>query len=906
METTPHRKATPEMTSLNTIVWICLAYVAFLFVVAFWAERIAAHGRRNWFRSPLIYTLSLSIYCTAWTFYGAVGNAARSGMEFVTIYLGPSLVMIGWWWGLRKLVRIGRAQRVTSIADLISSRFGKSNALAVVVTAVAVIGATPYIALQLQSVTLSLSVFATPDAGGSEFQTGPAAFWIAFGLVLFTLLFGTRSHNANERQHGIVIAIAVEAVVKLVALLAVGVFVVWGLGGGVTEMIARIDASEIGTWQVHSGRWTALTFVAAAAFLCLPRMFQVLVVENDNDRQLEVASWLFPVYLMLISLFVIPIAVMGLDLLPNENPDLFVVTLPLAEGREGLAVLAFLGGFSSATSMVIVASLALATMVSNHIVMPIYLASQDKNVTVSGDVRDVVILSRRIAVGLIIGLGYLYYRMSGGSAALAAMGLVSFVGVAQFLPAMIGGIFWRGATQRGALAGLVIGFAVWFWSMMLPSLGAGGVFSDAVLAEGPFGFGILRPQALFGVEGLDPIVHAVWWSLSLNVLTFWFVSVFSFPSPLERLQGAQMVNVFDHSQEASRVWSSSAAESEDLLIMAQRILGPQEARALFRDEAGKQGNPGHMATPTAAFLQRLERELAATVGAATAHAMVSQIAGGPGVTVQDLIAVADESAQILEYSSQLEEQSAELTRTARELQQANVKLQQLSAQKDAFLGQISHELRTPMTSIRAFSEILRDTDGLELEEQQRYASIIFDEAIRLTRLLDDLLDLSVLENGQVSLNRQQGTLRDLLDRAVQAARPAGQPGLRIERDTVVEAIPLDTDLDRLTQVFINLISNASKYCKADEPTLEIRASVAGDRVMVDFIDNGCGIAEEDRAMIFEKFSRLDDSDGSGAGLGLAICAEIMDRLGGAITYLNTDQGTAFRVSVPALQAVAAQ
>ena len=894
------------MTTLNTLIVVCLAYVALLFAVAFLAERAAAHGKGGWLRSPVIYTLSLSIYCTAWTFYGAVGYAARSGLEFVTIYLGPSLVMFGWWWGLRKLVTIGRAQRVTSIADLISSRFGKSNALAIGVTAVAVIGVTPYIALQLQSVTLSLSVFAENDITAGAFEKGPAAFWVAAGLVVFTLLFGTRSHNANERQHGIVIAIAVEAIVKLVALLAVGVFVVWGMAGGVGEMMARIDASDIGEWNISRSRWAALTFLAAAAFLCLPRMFQVMVVENDSDRQLEIASWLFPVYLMLMSLFVVPIAVVGLGLMPDANPDLYVLTLPLEQGQNMLAVLAFLGGFSSATSMVIVASLALATMVSNHIVMPIWLASSGQAVSISGDVRNVVIFSRRVSIGLIIGLGYLYYRMSGGSAALAAIGLISFAGVAQFLPAMIGGLFWRGATQRGALAGLIVGFVIWVWTMLLPSFGPGAALSASVFESGPWGISALRPHALFGIEGLDSTVHAIWWSLSLNFLSFWIVSIFTFPSPMERLQGAQMVNVFDHVPQTAQSWSSAAAQSEDLMIMAQRILGAKEAHLLFDEEAARQGQTGQLMQATPRFVQRLERELAATVGAATAHAMVSQITGGPGVTVQDLIAVADESAQILEYSNQLEAQSKELTRTARQLGQANTKLRQLSVQKDAFLSQISHELRTPMTSIRAFSEILRDTDGLEAEEKTRYASIIHDEAIRLTRLLDDLLDLSVLENGQVTLNRQTGMLGSVLDRAIQSVSAGGDTTLRIVRNLPDERIELDTDLDRLTQVFINLVSNAQKYCEADSPELRINVVDGSEFVHVDFIDNGRGIREEDRAVIFEKFSRLGDSDGTGAGLGLAICSEILGRLNGRIEYLGDVAGTGFRVSLPKRAALAAQ
>lgn len=892
------------MTPLNTLVGVSLIYVALLFLVAFGAERMAQRGRRRWLRSPLIYTLSLSIYCTAWTFYGAVGNAARSGMEFITIYLGPSLVMIGWWWVLRKLVQIGRTQRATSIADLISSRYGKSNQLAILVTVMAVIGVTPYIALQLQSVTLSVAAFVEPGEG-ADINRISVAFWVAFGLAIFTVLFGTRNLNANERHDGIVTAVAVEAVVKLIALLAVGIFVVWHVGGGPANMMQTIDASPIGTWQIDGSRWIALTAVSAAAFLCLPRMFQVMVVENDGERQLRFASWAFPLYLMLMSLFVVPIAVVGLDLMPaGSNPDLFVLTVPLAEGWNRLAIFSFLGGFSSATSMVIVATLALSTMVSNHIVMPIWLSTQGPGASVSGDVRNIVILSRRISILVIILLGFLYYRFSAGGTALAAIGLISFVGVAQFLPALLGGIFWRGATRAGALVGLSTGFALWAYTLLLPSFDAGYLLSEQVHQNGPWGIALLRPQALFGVEGLDPTVHAITWSLSLNTFAFVLVSLVSFPGPLERLQGAQFVNVSDTAF-ASPGWTGAATTSEDLMIMSQRILGAAEAHAVFREGARVQGRHDALPEPTPEFLLLLERELAASVGAATAHAMISQLVGGAAVSVEDLMAVASESAQMLEYSNALKIKSDELTRTAAQLRDANEKLQALSVQKDAFLSQISHELRTPMTSIRSFSEILRDTADLGPVDQKRYASIIHGETIRLSRLLDDLLDLSVLENGDVTLNTHPGRLADLVDHAIMTAQGGQGTQLGIVwawRDSMVT---LDTDHDRLGQVFINLITNAQKYCDADTPTLEIRLEEDGDGLCVVFADNGSPIPLADRQLIFEKFTRFNDNKQPGAGLGLAICKEIMTRLGGDISVQSDLDGNRFKVHLPAQTAVAA-
>ncbi|MEO0829702.1 MAG: HAMP domain-containing sensor histidine kinase [Pseudomonadota bacterium] len=432
------------------------------------------------------------------------------------------------------------------------------------------------------------------------------------------------------------------------------------------------------------------------------------------------------------------------------------------------------------------------------------------------------------------------------------------------------------------------------------------MMSAELLAEGPFGIGWLRPQALLGIEGIDPLMHALFWSIVLNTFVFCVVSIATFPDALERLQGEQFVGVFGRTAGAGG-WAKASAEAEDLMMMAQRILGAREAQELFRGEARRQEAPGDLPSITPALLDRLERRLSGSVGSATAHAMVRQIAGNTSpMPVEDLLRVADEAQRTLEYSSRLEIQSAELARTAGELQRANEKLTELSIQKDAFLNQISHELRTPMASIRSFSEILRD-EALGSQEQRRFAGVIHAEALRLTRLLDDLLDLSVLENAQPSLNISTGTIAQMIDQAIQSTgiKTADRP-LRLDRRRRDEQVEVITDTDRLTQVFINLIGNAHKYCDAEMPLLRIRVHQHEGHVAIDFLDNGSGVPERSREIIFEKFARLDEGANSGgAGLGLAICREIMARLGGSITYLPGQVGAAFRVSVPTAAARAA-
>ena len=884
----------------NLLVLFCVTYVLILFAVAFLADRAALRRGEGFLRSPLLYPLSLSIYCTAWTFYGAVGYAARSGLEFLTIYLGPTLVFVGWWWVLRKLVRIGRQEGVTSIADLISSRYGKSNGLGILVTLIMVVATTPYIALQLQSVTLSFNVFASDAPQNWALpDRGATATWVAGGLALFTILFGTRNLDANERHHGIVMAIAVEAVVKLVALLAVGIFVVWGLAGGASAVLAQIDASRIAETPVQMGRWASLIAVSGFAVLSLPRMFQVLVVENADEDHLARASWAFPAYLFLMSLFILPIAVVGLERMgPGANPDLYVLTLPLSEGYGWLAMLAFLGGFSSATSMVIVEAIALSTMLSNHVITPLWLKIRPRTEG-AGELRLVVLTARRLSIAAVLSLGLAYYRLSGGSAALASIGLIAFTGVAQVLPAVIGGITWRGGNKVGAAAGMTLGFAVWAFTLFLPSFGPDAVMFAQVFQQGAFGLSWLRPQALFGTEGMDPLVHSVMWSLVLNTAAYTLGSIATFPGPVERVQGAAFVNVFDGEARGGLGWSRGQPEPEALLEMAQRILGEEPALAFFEAETRLQGKAGYLPDPTPDMVASLERRLAGAVGAATAHAMIAPLFGQATVTVEDLMAVANETAQIMEYSARLEAQQDQLGRTLRQLGEANALLTQLSEQKDAFLSQISHELRTPMTSIRAFSEILAE-GGLAPEMVTKSGGIIHAEAIRLTRLLDDLLDLSVLERGAVHVTLGTVDLAAMIDRALAATqnvRP--ERSFEVIRDWQSEALFLHTDADRLVQVLINLISNARKYCDAAQPRLQIAVKSRAGRATIDVIDNGTGIPKADQSIIFEKFARLaDESRSGGAGLGLAICREVMANLGGSIAYLPGRKGAAFRITLP--------
>ncbi|MGB0748500.1 MAG: ATP-binding protein [Magnetospiraceae bacterium] len=885
------------MLSVNVLLLVCLGYVAILFLIAFLVDRRTRNGSVGWLQSPVIYTLSISVYCTSWTFYGAVGSAARNGLEFLTIYLGPTLVFIGWWFLLRKLIRIGRANRITSIADLISSRYGKSSGLAVVITLMAVIAITPYIALQLQSVTRSYQVIAGEI---DPFMTG---MWIGIGMAVFTILFGTRNLDANERHHGVVAAIALEAIVKLVALVLVGVLVTFGISGGVTEVFANVNIEDLtGAGGFDGPRWAVLIFLSGTAILCLPRQFQVTVVENIDENHVVTASWLFPLYLFGMCIFVLPIALVGTKVMPEgANPDLFVLTLPLTFGHEEVALLAFLGGFSSATSMVIVAAIAVSTMVSNHIVMPLVLRVVTGGTAVSGDVRSLLLISRRISIGLIVSLGFLYFWISGGSDALAAIGLIAFVGVAQFLPALLGAVFWRGATRKGAISGLIVGFVFWVYTLFLPSFGGEFILTPEILKDGLFGLSMLRPQGLFGATGMDPLVHAVMWSVGSNLLVFLVVSGLTTPGTLERLQAVQFIDIYRTGGGAQTSYGSGEAEAEDLFILAQRILGAVPARQLFDEMALEQGIRTGLPHPTDNVIARLERELSGSIGAASAHAMVTRVVGNQSISISDLIDIADETQQLMETTRQLADKSAEHERTVQELRNVNDKLRTLDAQKDDFLSQVSHELRTPMTSIRSFSEILMDEGGIADKDRSRFVTIIHEESCRLTRLLDELLDIGRLEAGSMNLKLEEINVRDTLHAAENAVLGVAQNahvGMTIHPGP--EGLVLQAHPDRLRQVLINVLSNAVKYNSSLMPKVTLKTKVYADSVCFDVIDNGGGVSKEEADLIFEKFARGSKSGrGHGAGLGLPISRAIMRAMHGDLTCEFAPDGTSFfRIRLP--------
>ena len=877
------------MLAADVVILACLAYVAILFAVAFAGDRRASRNPGGWLSSPLVYTLSISIYCTSWTFFGAVGSAARTGLEFVTIYLGPTFVFVGWWIFLRKLVTIGRIYHTTSIADLISARFGKNPALGALVTIVALVATAPYIALQLKALTASFQVVTFPAGAVAAANTNlepdyTTAFWVAAGLCAFSIIFGVRNIDVNERHHGVIAAIAVEAIVKLIALVTVGMWVVFSLGDSPAAVFDSAPVSLTHPGQTFGTRWVTLCFLAGAAVICLPRQFQVTVVENSGERQLRTASWLFPLYLFVICLFVVPIAVAGIRLLPEgSNPDLYVLTLPLNADQDAIALLAFLGGFSSATSMVIVSSIALSTMISNHIIMPLALRFQIVPVASAQVVRNFILGARRASIVFIVMLGFVYFKLSGSSEALAAIGLIAFCGVAQFLPSLVGGLYWRNATQQGALAGLAAGFVIWGYTLFLPSFGGMLLMPAHAIEFGPFGIGWLKPQGLFGLDGFDPLVHAVFWSLFANIALFIGISLATEPTPLARYQSRLFIDVFRRQTESEVSVIRRTARIRDLKRIADRILGPAEAVSLFSDARGERA-----AIASDELIAMVEQRLAANVGAATARSLVSSVVSNESISVEELKRLADETEQIRAYSEELERKSRQVEKTAAELAAANEQLREIDMQKDEFLSQVSHEVRTPMSSIRSFSDILLGNPDLDEEKKRRFLWIIQNESLRLTRLLDGILDLNQMQ-GETTWEMHSFDPDSALDQALASCEAlARDAGVTLRRAGRARRASVIGNSDKLAQVFINLISNAIKYNTSASPVVTVSSRVRKGVYEARVVDNGPGVSGEDRDRIFARFTRGPLPRKQGAGLGLAISRQIVEAFGGSLV-LATDR-----------------
>ncbi len=648
------------------IITVSLGYVGLLFAIAYYGDKRSIEHPYKKYRA-IIYSLTLAIYCTSWAFYGTSGQAAATGWVIAPTYLGSILLLILGWPFLIKLITISKKQNITSVADFLSSRYGKSRKLAILVSLVAMMGVVPYIALQLKAVSTSYNVLTGKMTQGFNNISlwEDTAIFVAALMALFTILFGTRNVKPNEHHEGMMLAIAFESIVKLAAFTIVGLFITYGLFSGFSDISRQITQNEniqkIFIAGSQNNSFLTSVVLGITAIFCLPRQFHVLIVENSEPNDIRTTRWLFPLYLVGMSLFIFPVAAAGL-LTPaaGSNPDFYILTLPLTIGRTDLALLAFIGGLSAATSMVIVGAVALSTMFSNDVIMPIILRMKWLRLDERKDISWVLLITRRITIIAIMVMAYFYYRMVVSFDALASIGLLSLVLAAQFAPAIIGGLYWKEATHKGAMAGISAGFLIWCYTLLIPLVVRAGWMSSTILDDGLFGISYLRPESLFGISGGVHITHGLIWSLVFNLVCFILISRFSRHSLIERIQATTYVNSDFDGKKGQGLLIRSSAKASDLMALGERFVGTVQARQAFSNFASERNEP---LSPNSLAQNDLiiftEHLLAGVIGSATARVVINTSLQGQDIKLDDFVSIVDEASEVFQSNRTLLQKSLE-------------------------------------------------------------------------------------------------------------------------------------------------------------------------------------------------------------------------------------------------------
>ena len=901
--------------TINVFIIASILYIVLLFCIAFYTDNKAVKSK-SWVDNPYVYALSLAVFCTAWTFYGSVGKASRSGFGFLPIYLGPTLFAPLWLMVIRKMIVISKAQRITSIADFVSSRYGKSTFLSILVTIVALLGVVPYISLQLKAIADSFFILVNVNENRASNNTLSSfyfstAFYLAIALALFTMLFGTRKLDPNERHEGLVTAIAFESVIKLVAFVAVGGFITFGLFNGFNDIFSKAALNEstakllfISSSNSTPSEWFWLGILSLCAVILLPRQFHIAVVENTNPNHITKAMWLFPLYMLIINIFVLPIALSGIMELGNIKPDNFVLDLPLLHHEYMLSLLVFIGGFSAAASMVIVETTALSIMVSNHLIMPLLITSLARR---DSDVLDssVWILNvRRISIVSILLMAYSYVYVIAANRELVSIGLISFTAVAQFAPSVFGGMFWKGGTKSGAIWGLIVGFLIWAITLPIPALAEYNLISKDIIQNGYFGLSFLKPYSLLGLEGFDHISHAAFWSLLLNIAIYVGVSLNSRQSQMEITQADYFVNIYKYIDTRYDIEIlKREAKLDDLTFLLQRFLGKERAETLIKDyETTNNIDLSTISKANSELVAYVETLLTGVLGASSAKILIGTVVKEDPISLDEMLKVLDKTQEIILTNKELERKSKELEEASQQLQLANDQLKQLDHLKADFVTTITHELRTPMTSIKALSKILMDNPDLPKEQHDEFLRIVVLETERITRLVNQVLDIEKMQSNIYEWKQLPFNLTELVERTYKGFIPVLEEKNIRHQLMLQQNILIKGDVDRITQVVVNLLSNAIKFTNTEGGYLEISLLCVDNQAIIKIKDNGHGIAEDQQSLIFGRFTQINDptqGKPTGSGLGLFITKQIVEHHKGTIAVESAvGKGATFIVTLP--------
>tara|TARA_R110001583_G_scaffold22925_1_gene85431 strand:- start:3304 stop:5913 length:2610 start_codon:yes stop_codon:yes gene_type:complete len=864
---------------------VIIIYLAVIFYVAYWAEK---NSKSKWVNNPYVYTLSLAVYCTAWTYYGSVGLAATSGLKFLTIYLGPVIIIPTWIILMRKIIRISKGNKISSLADFISLRYGNDRFLGALVTVICVFAIVPYISLQLKAISETFNVLTNHKIIANSI-INDTTFYIAILLAIFAAFFGTQHTDATEKHKGIITAIALESIIKLIFFLVIGIYVTFFLFDGPADIYEK--ASVLPNFEIQQKingieggfNWFFLSLLSMIAIMLLPRQFQVSVVENEREKYLKKVTWLFPLYLLLFNIFVIFIAWGGNVIFQNQSvdADLFTLMLPLHNNQEFLALLVFLGGFSAAISMVVISTLALSTMLSNNLIIPYgFLRKYSKGE--SNENMESIKTIRRVAIFTLIIVAYFFYRSFTLDRSLVSIGLISFVIIAQLAPSFFGGLFWRRGSSKGAIYGIIIGFIITVYTLVIPFTIDSQLFSTLFINEGLFGIELLKPYELFGLQTFEPVPHSFFWSLFFNVIVYSLISVSSAGKYRERNFAEMFVDNSKYASlhENAYVWKGEAYV-KDIRKVLTRFLGEKRTERALNLFYMKYEIDKKTQFADARLVNFSEKLLTGSIGSASSRILISSVVKEEEISLTEVLSILDE------------------TQKAKE---SNKELQERDKQKDDFLDTVAHELKTPITSIRALSEILLADEEIENETKKKFLSSILSESERVSRLINNILDLEKLATGKEKLDSVENSIKNTIQKSMDAVRQLALNNQVYINADGVQDIKFAYDEDRIQQVIINLLSNAIKFSNKNKGKVYIFTHIEKNKIDVLVEDNGKGIENEDLNSIFNKFYQVKNQTilkPIGSGLGLAISKQIIKSHNGKIWAENImPQGARLTFTLP--------
>lgn len=893
------------MNSIGLLL-ILSVYLAVLFGVAHWAEK---RGNSKWTNNPYVYTLSLAVYCSAWTYYGSIGVAAKSGLNYLPIYIGPIIIIPVWMIILRKILRISKINKVSSIADFISLRYGNSRFLGALVTLICIFGILPYIALQLKAIAETFHVVTQTTEDSNIFSD--TTTYVAIALALFASYYGTRYVDASEQRKGIVTAVALESILKLFFFLLLGIYVTFFVFDGFDDIYAQ--ASQFADFKEKNTvgglpqaiNWFFLCILSLFAIFLLPRQFQMAVVENNRESHIKTAIWLFPLYLLLFNIFVYPVAWGGNILFEGKavNPDTYSLLIPQLFNNQFVTVLVFLGGFSAAISMIVVSSIGLSTMLSNNLLIPYGFLGKFQSQVQETNTKKIVAI-RKFGIFSMIIIAYIIYRYFALEFNLFSIGMVSFVIIAQLAPAFFGAILWKRGSKKGAVTGMIIGFLVCTYTLLIPYTIGNSTDDINFISNGLFGIELLKPFQLFGIDYLQPVPQALFWSILFNSFAYLAVSVSFTGNYRERNYAEMYVNIDKHvaTDENAFIWKGTAY-TKDIQKVLNKFLGEERTKRALHLFRMKYNVDATQDLADARLIKFAENLLTGHIGTASAKILIANVVKEEKITMPEVFKILEESKENILINKKLTETSKELNAITAQLKKANADLILKDKQKDEFLDTISHELRTPITAIRAATEILHDDDEVPLEMKKQFLSNIISESDRLNRLITKILDLEKFDSGlqkiYVTKNNIYRTISETIKQLQQLIENKNITIDIISEKNIVKAF---YDEDRITQVLNNLLSNAIKFCPNQEGTIIIFIKENDKTIEVAVQDNGKGIDDNDFEAVFDKFYQSSNQNirkPVGSGLGLAICKKIIEHHNGKIWAENTkNTGARITFTIP--------